>query len=210
MSVKLDTIKLKECSGVLKEKGSEPADHRARDVLVRTLGSMDECISSGSENLNPNRVSRLASPLFKIGDKVAALGCNSGPEAALALQIGCRVLAVDDAPGGDRALAVLKWNYRDKINLVKHPISPDVLPKDGSFDTIWSLDAFDHCSPKDIVSLIDSVYDSLKAKGKFIFSLPLISRYRDVEEFLKEKGFRVIAAPFLETEEVTFYCRKNP
>lgn len=209
MSVKLDTNKLSEFSVLQKDEKEKLHDHRARDILARYLGSVSQYKSFNWENWNPNRVSRLMSPLFNIGDKVAALGCNSGPEAALALQIGCRVLAVDDYPGGDRALAILKCNYRDKVNLVKHSISPDVLPKDGSFDTIWSLDAFEHCSPTGILPLIDSVYDSLKAKGKFIFSIPLLPDYQLVEAFLKEKGFRVIAAPSPKTEEMTFYCRKN-
>ncbi|MBX7066198.1 MAG: zinc finger MYND domain-containing protein [Parachlamydiales bacterium] len=168
---------------------------------------------------------KISPVFFRIGHKVADLGCGAGTDVLVALKEGCKVLAVDSRI--DSPLAEARRIYPQKLQLLNEPLSPNVLPRDGSFDTIWSVGNLMHESPSLVIPMIDSVYASLKPSGKFVVSFLCEGQDEEnmvpnaslsdawalkdpklMENFLKERGFRVSKFINPDTHEATFICCK--
>ncbi len=113
----------------------------------------------------------LLTKTFPKNSKLLEIGCGSGRDAKFMMERGYRVTAIDGSSKMINEAKKIHPTLSSHLFVKQLPNGLDFQAE--SFDSIYSVATLMHLEPKEIEESIKKIYNLLKPKGKFLFSVSL-------------------------------------
>lgn len=114
-------------------------------------------------------------PLLSPSARLLDVGCGSGRDSLYFARRGFEVIAVDGSPALAAQARDLLADYPLATVLQKQFVD---LKWDNHFDGIWACASLLHCTPAELLSVLEQLAQALKAGGAFYMSFKYGTEYR--------------------------------
>jgi SAM-dependent methyltransferase len=123
------------------------------------------------ESANVDKIQQLLLEVFPNNSNLLEIGCGSGRDANFMFENNYKITAIDASK--EMILEAKKIHPLLKNFLYVMTIPDELSFKNNSFDGVYSIATLMHLEEKEIVKSIKKIYDILKDKGIFLFSVSL-------------------------------------
>jgi cyclopropane fatty-acyl-phospholipid synthase-like methyltransferase len=138
------------------------------------------------ESANVDKVQQLLLEVFPINSNLLEIGCGSGRDANFMLENNYKIIAID---ASKEMISEAKKIHPLLANSLHVAAIPDELNfNDNSFDGVYSIATLMHLEKKAIEVSIKKVYEILKNKGIFLFSVSI--KRDDIDKNFKDSKGR--------------------
>ena len=138
------------------------------------------------ESANVDKVQQLLLEIFAKNSNLLEVGCGSGRDANFMVENNYTIIAIDASKEMITEAKKIHPLLENSLHIVTIP--NELKFNNNSFDGVYSIATLMHLEEKEIKKTIKKIYDMLKNRGIFLFSVSI--KRDDIDENFKDSKDR--------------------